>query len=62
MTYSHGKISPDDEGDLDIGLAADKENGVVRIMFPKPVIWLALEKKEALTLARVISEKAEQLR
>ena len=42
-------------------ITADKQNGLVRIDFGKPVAWLALGAKEALALGEMICDKALSL-
>ena len=59
--FSQPPVSDDDEGDLAFLLAADPEKGVVRLRFSKPVVWLALEPKEARHFANMILEKANIL-
>jgi hypothetical protein len=61
MRYPQGKLAPDDLGELTIAVIADYENQVVRVDFGKPVPWLGMDKASALSLARGIIAKAEQL-
>jgi hypothetical protein len=59
--YPFGKVDRHDEGELQMGLAADHANGIVRLDFGKPVAWLGLPAREARDLARVLIEKADDL-
>jgi hypothetical protein len=61
-TYPHGKKYPDDQGELEIRIAADHSTGCVRIDFGKPIVWLALEPAEAVDFASRILAKAFALR
>lgn len=57
-TFSHGKVSDDDEGDLRLAIAYDKLDGIVRIEFGKPVAWLGLPPPQAIEFAKAILKKA----
>jgi len=59
--FPDGKLDPSDEGELAIGIATDKKNGVIRIHFGKPIAWFALKKDEAMRLSKWIAERAEDL-
>jgi hypothetical protein len=59
-TFSHGKISDDDEGDLKIGVASDLVNGIVRINFGKRVAWLGMEPENAVAFAELILKHARR--
>ena len=56
--FLRGKLDETDEGALNIALAADAANNLVRIDFGKQVAWLALSPPEALELANAIAVKA----
>lgn len=59
--FSDGHASPDDEGDIQIAVAADREAGIVRIEFGKPTAWIGLPKKQAHEFAGMLAVKAAQL-
>jgi 8-oxo-dGTP diphosphatase len=59
--FPKGKIDPNDEGELQLAIAADLDNGVVRVDFGKPVAWLGLPPDEARTLGQMLIDKANQL-
>ena len=59
--FPEGKLDPDDEGALRLGVATDYRNQVVRIDFGKQVIWLGLPKKEAMLIAELIRKHAAEL-
>ena len=44
--YPNGKVCESDEGGLNIGLAVDKEEGIVALKFGTPVLWIGLEKDD----------------
>jgi len=59
--YPYGKAGDDDEGELRLALATDRPNGIVRILFGKPIGWLGLPSREARDLAAMLIEKADEL-
>jgi hypothetical protein len=44
-----------------MALAADHENGIVRLQFGKPVGWLGLPSREARELATLLITKADEI-
>lgn len=58
--FPDGKISAEDEGELQFGIAHDQDN--VLINFGKPVTWLGLPPNEARAFANLILHHAEQIR
>ena len=56
--FSDGKIDDSDQGDLRLGVAYDKLNGIVRVEFGKPVAWLGLPSPQAIEFARLILKNA----
>jgi hypothetical protein len=59
--YSQGRIGADDEGDLAIGIAADKDKQIVIIDFSKPVKWIGLAPKETNDLINLLLKKLKSL-
>lgn len=59
--YSAGRVSADDDGDLALAVAADKEKKIVIIRFGKPVEWIGLGPKEVNGLINMLTEKLRQL-
>lgn len=57
-TFSQGKIDDTDEGDLRLGVAYDKLDGIVRVEFGKPVAWLGLPPPQAIEFAKVLLKNA----
>ena len=57
--HPDGKLNEDDEGALRIGVTAD--DGVLKIIFGKPVTWVGMPKEVAINLARAILNQAEKL-
>ena len=55
-SFSEGKLSEEDEGDLKMLMSL--KDGLVRIDFGKPVGWLALEKRYALHMADLLRKYA----
>lgn len=58
--FPDGKISPEDEGELQIAISHDQDN--VLVQFGKPTAWLGLPRDHAIQLAKLILEHAIQLR
>jgi hypothetical protein len=54
--YPDGKLSPDDEGGLAMGVG--HVAGRVKVTFPKPVAWIALRPQEAVAFAQLLIEHA----
>jgi hypothetical protein len=52
--FPQGKVQDSDEGELRMGVAYDKLNGIVRVEFGKPVAWLGLPPPEARQLAELL--------
>jgi hypothetical protein len=60
--WPHGRLGPDDQGEIKVAIAADLDNGRVQIEFGKPVAWLSLTPADALALAGKLVEKAQVCR
>ncbi len=56
--YPRGKVNGDDEGQIEMRLAADPEKGVVVMAFPSPVTWLGIPADAAIHLARGLIQHA----
>ena len=56
--YPAGKISPDDEGALNIAIGQDDKQGVVVIEFGTSTRWVAMEPGMALEIADLIQKRA----
>jgi len=59
--FPRGKITPADEGELNIGVAVDLQRKVVFVNFNKAISWLGMPKKSALDFANGIIVKANEL-
>lgn len=57
-TFSLGKIDDSDEGDLKLGVAFDKLNGIVRVDFGKPVAWLGMPPEQAIQFGKLLLKNA----
>lgn len=55
--FPDGKIGPDDEGELTLGVVRDSQ-GRVHVNFGKPVQWLAMPPEKAIELANMLREAA----
>ena len=54
--FDDGKLGPDDEGGLNIGLGI--KDGKVVIAFGKSVAWIAMSPDSAIELSRLIARQA----
>jgi hypothetical protein len=59
--FPRGHADASDEGEIRLAVAADHQQGIVRLLFGKRVAWLGLPSTEARALAAVLLEKAEEL-
>lgn len=59
--FPRGPADETDEGELTLAAAADHQQGIVRVVFGKPVAWIGLESKGARALAQMLIEKADEL-
>jgi hypothetical protein len=59
--FPQGKYTPQDEGEIAFGVAADKTAGKVIINFGKPTAWVGMDKEQALALAESLINKANEL-
>lgn len=57
-SYSQGRLSADDDGDVAFKISSDAEKSVVRIDFPKPMTWIAMNPQEAIELAQMLIKQA----
>ena len=60
--HPHGKLSNNDDGGIKIAIGVDGDHNLVRIDFGKPVAWVALDKKTAISTADALRQKANELR
>ena len=56
--YPEGKLNSADEGAL--ALSVGRENGVVKLMFPKPVAWIGFGPQQAVEVAELLIEHARK--
>ena len=56
--FPQGQLNDHDQGGINIGVAYDKLDGIVRVEFGKPVAWLGLPPPEAIGLARLLLRHA----
>lgn len=59
--YPFGRLNADDEGELAIGVAVDKAQGVIVLAFGKPISWMGLPSEKAREMAKLLSQKADEL-
>jgi hypothetical protein len=59
--FPHGKMAPDDEGELVVAISIDGDT--VRVDFgPKPVAWIAYDADGAIAFAAAIHKHAMALK
>lgn len=58
--FPKGKVNKHDQGEIVIGVAADRKNGKVIIDFGMPVKWLAFDPVQAREIAAMLFEKAKE--
>jgi len=56
--FPNGKLNTEDEGAL--ACAVGRENGVVKLLFPKPVAWIGFTPEQAIDLAQDLIKHARQ--
>lgn len=59
--FPDGKISSDDEGELEIIVGTEEEKGIIIIMFGKPTKWLGLHPEQVIAIADDLINKANML-
>ncbi|MGA2344162.1 MAG: hypothetical protein ABSG29_13300 [Steroidobacteraceae bacterium] len=61
-TFPHGKLQPDDEGQIRFAVAADHVAGLVRVDFGDvPVVWLAMLPANAREIAHSLLKMADEI-
>lgn len=56
-----GKLTPDDEGEIQFAVAADPQTRTVILDFGKPVVWIGIPREDAQKLAEMLMEKVKEL-
>lgn len=59
-TFSDGKISPDDKGDIAIGVKTT-EDGTIILHFGTPTLWIGFTPEKALEFASKLHFYAEEV-
>lgn len=59
--FPQGKIHAADEGQVSMRIASDIRRQVVVIEFENAVKWLGMPKREALSLAELLTKRANEL-
>ena len=57
-----GKLSPSDEGEIQLGVAADPIKNKVVLNFGEPTAWIGFDAEQAEQLAESLLSKAKELR
>lgn len=59
--FPRGPADGTDEGELQLAAAVDHQQGIIRVVFGKPVAWIGLPAAEARAFAAMLLEKADEL-
>lgn len=59
--FPFGRIDASDDGELQMGIAADHQSGIVRVEFGTPTAWLGLPSGVAREFAKMLISKADEL-
>ncbi len=59
--YPHGRIGPDDDGESAFAIAYDPVYKVIRVEFPTPMKWLALDLESAIKLRDILGAKLKEM-
>jgi hypothetical protein len=57
--FPDGKITEDDEGELQFAVGSNPDENLVSVRFGKPVAWLALPPENARALAQLLLKHAD---
>lgn len=60
--FPHGRIGPDDDGEMTFAIATDLKHRIVRIQFSKPTAWLGLDVEAAERLRDALDAKIRDLK
>jgi hypothetical protein len=60
--FPRGKLNDTDEGELAVGIAADKSTKKVLIQFGTPTAWIGMDPDQAIGFAQLIQDKALELK
>lgn len=56
--YSHGRVGPDDDGDLAMAIGHDAAKGIVVIDYGKMIQWVGMPAEQAVKMAEMLIEHA----
>jgi hypothetical protein len=59
--YPNGRLSADDDGQTSIGMAVDKDSGVIYIRFTTPVEWIGLDANSAMNFLTTLAKQLSTL-
>lgn len=60
-TYSQGRVSATDEGDLAMAIATDHAHKRIVMDFGKPVTWVAMTADDAVAFAQQLLSRAKEI-
>jgi hypothetical protein len=60
--FPEGKLNADDEGEIAVGIAADRKNRKVVVDFGKPVAWIGFSPEQATELGEMLIAKGMEAR
>lgn len=59
--FPEGKLNENDEGEIALGIAADKDNKKIIMNFGKPTAWIGFNVEQALNIANTLIKKASEI-
>lgn len=61
-SFPNGRIGADDDGQLTYAIATDMNHKIIRIVFPHPTKWIALDAESAEKLRDELTKRLFELR
>ncbi len=59
--YPNGRVGPDDDGESAVAMAFDPVHDVIKVMFPVPTNWFALDYESAVHFRDMLGEQMKKM-
>ena len=59
--YPKGRSGGDDDGEVGIALACDKQYDIIRVVFQEPTKWIGLDRESAILMRTLLDEKIKEM-
>ncbi len=59
--YPNGRIAPEDDGESAVAMAFDPIHDVIKVMFPVPTNWFALDYESAVKFRDMLGEQMKKM-